>query len=245
MDTHHKITSSDSRKRRIDARDDYIPVSGGLAYNHGSSPTTLAASRVGAPVAAAAPPRPAASSRRHHHHPPDKPHDGKQLLTFPAQTSLVPSKEQGQDNVSLGDGKKLDRILANRRSARRSRERRKQLQENLEKSVSFLTKQNEVLCLENKQLKEELGLLMNVFQKMSLEVLGSLDSSTSHCHSSSNPFAIPNARMLVPDNHNSSLASLQELLLYIAATANSTTNATASSSTTNSYNNCNNNKDKY
>lgn len=59
--------------------------------------------------------------------------------------------------------KKLDRILANRRSARRSRERRKQLQENLEKSVILLTRQNEDLSRENDMLKQELRVLLNVF----------------------------------------------------------------------------------
>lgn len=59
--------------------------------------------------------------------------------------------------------KKLDRILANRRSARRSRERRKQLQENLEKSIILLTRQNEDLTRENDMLKQELRVLLNVF----------------------------------------------------------------------------------
>jgi hypothetical protein len=61
--------------------------------------------------------------------------------------------------------KKLDRILANRRSARRSRERRKQLQDNLEKSVILLTRQNEDLSRENDMLKQELRVLMNVFNE--------------------------------------------------------------------------------
>ena len=59
--------------------------------------------------------------------------------------------------------KKQDRILANRRSARRSRERRKQLQENLEKSIILLTRQNEDLNRENDMLKQELRVLLNVF----------------------------------------------------------------------------------
>ncbi len=61
--------------------------------------------------------------------------------------------------------KKLDRILANRRSARKSRERRKQLQENLEKSVLLLTRQNEELTRENDTLKQELRVLISVFQE--------------------------------------------------------------------------------
>lgn len=63
------------------------------------------------------------------------------------------------------DEKKLDRILANRRSARKSRERRKTLQENLEKSVLLLTRQNEDLQRENQALKNELRVLINVFNE--------------------------------------------------------------------------------
>mmetsp|Transcript_19580 Transcript_19580/g.28900 ORF Transcript_19580/g.28900 Transcript_19580/m.28900 type:complete len:227 (-) Transcript_19580:169-849(-) len=66
--------------------------------------------------------------------------------------------------------KRLDRILANRRSARRSRERRKQLQDNLEKSVFLLTKQNEDLTHENDDLKQDVRNLMSLLnEKRSLE----------------------------------------------------------------------------
>ena len=62
--------------------------------------------------------------------------------------------------------KKMDRILANRRSARRSRERRKKLQHNLEISVAFLTRQNEELARENTNLKGELTVLINLVNQM-------------------------------------------------------------------------------
>lgn len=62
--------------------------------------------------------------------------------------------------------KKMDRILANRRSARRSRERRKKLQENLETSVAFLSRQNEDLSRENNMLKQELRVLINLVDQM-------------------------------------------------------------------------------
>jgi hypothetical protein len=61
--------------------------------------------------------------------------------------------------------KRLDRILANRRSARRSRERRKQLQDNLEKSVFLLTKQNEDLSHENDGLKQDVRNLMSLLNE--------------------------------------------------------------------------------
>lgn len=66
--------------------------------------------------------------------------------------------------------KKMDRILANRRSARRSRERRKKLQENLEVSVAFLSKQNEELTQENTMLRHELRVLINLVNQMTKQV---------------------------------------------------------------------------
>lgn len=77
--------------------------------------------------------------------------------------------DSDQDQLASGskrqrsqEQKKLDRILANRRSARRSRERRKQLQENLEKSVLLLQKQNEKLLQENSSLKNDLNFLLSL-----------------------------------------------------------------------------------
>ncbi len=62
--------------------------------------------------------------------------------------------------------KKMDRVLANRRSARRSRERRKKLQQNLEISVAFLSRQNEELSRENNTLKQELRVLVNLVDEL-------------------------------------------------------------------------------
>lgn len=70
--------------------------------------------------------------------------------------------------------KKMDRILANRRSARRSRERRKKLQQNLEVSVAFLGKQNEELTQENTMLKQELQILINLVNQLSKQGQGPL-----------------------------------------------------------------------
>ena len=86
--------------------------------------------------------------------------------------SISSEGEDSEDQDQLASGskrprsqeqKKLDRILANRRSARRSRERRKQLQENLEKSVLLLQKQNEKLSQENSSLKNDLNFLLSLF----------------------------------------------------------------------------------
>ena len=64
------------------------------------------------------------------------------------------------------DQKKMDRILANRRSARRSRERRNKYQQNLEVSVALLRRQNEELSRENNMLKQELRVLINLANQM-------------------------------------------------------------------------------
>jgi hypothetical protein len=74
--------------------------------------------------------------------------------------------------------KKMDRILANRRSARRSRERRKKLQQNLEISVAFLGRQNEELSRENNMLKQELRVLINLVNQMNKNTPMSNDVGT-------------------------------------------------------------------
>ena len=72
--------------------------------------------------------------------------------------------------------KKMDRVLANRRSARRSRERKKQLEQNLQLSVAILSKRNEDLAQENDVLKQKLqGLsgLVNELTKQRLKTVAS------------------------------------------------------------------------
>ena len=72
--------------------------------------------------------------------------------------------------------KKMDRVLANRRSARRSRERKKQLEQNLQLSVAILSKRNEDLAQENGVLKQKLqGLsgLVNELTKQRLKTVAS------------------------------------------------------------------------
>lgn len=61
--------------------------------------------------------------------------------------------------------KKMDRILANRRSARKSRERRKKLQEDLESSVVYLTKQNDGLRQDNDDLNKQVRLLTSLLNQ--------------------------------------------------------------------------------
>ena len=62
--------------------------------------------------------------------------------------------------------KKMDRVLANRRSAQRSRERKKQLQENLQLSVAVLSKRNEDLTQENHLLKQKLEVLSGLANQL-------------------------------------------------------------------------------
>jgi bZIP transcription factor len=58
------------------------------------------------------------------------------------------------------EDKKMKRIMANRRSARESRERRKSLLSNLEASVEILSKENASLVRENGELRKQLTRLM-------------------------------------------------------------------------------------
>ncbi len=98
-------------------------------------------------------------------------------------TNTIPSDQhlsdvsEDHDNVDLTQkqevrtqrteaDKKMDRVLANRRSARRSRERRKKLQQNLEISVAFLSRQNDELSRENNTLKQELRVLINLVNQL-------------------------------------------------------------------------------
>ena len=77
-----------------------------------------------------------------------------------SSTSDPPAKRQRSK-----EEKKMDRILANRRSARESRERRKLLQNSLESSVSLLTKENAYLTKENDILKNQMTLLLQLLNK--------------------------------------------------------------------------------
>mmetsp|Transcript_2437 Transcript_2437/g.3242 ORF Transcript_2437/g.3242 Transcript_2437/m.3242 type:complete len:173 (+) Transcript_2437:69-587(+) len=61
--------------------------------------------------------------------------------------------------------KKMDRILANRISARRSRDRKKHHQDNLEATVTLLSKQNDDLFKENNQLKQQLLSLIEIISR--------------------------------------------------------------------------------
>ena len=79
------------------------------------------------------------------------------------------------DDASAGDGsnhdyeldpdkrrevRKMRRVMANRRSARESRERRKKLLTDLQESVENLTSENASLTKENLQLRRELASLI-------------------------------------------------------------------------------------
>lgn len=71
-------------------------------------------------------------------------------------------EEQDDDSQ---DKKKTSRILANRRSARKSRERRKKLQEDLEYTVMQLTQQTNELMQQNDNLREQVRLLSNILNR--------------------------------------------------------------------------------
>ena len=112
----------------------------------------------------------------------------------------------GSNRPRSQEQKKLDRILANRRSARRSRERRKQLQENLEKSVLLLQRQNEKLSQENASLKKDLNFLISLLSN------------------DRNIAELPSSRVAIQQqllqqsstSHQSQLDLQQELLLQLA-----------------------------
>ena len=76
-----------------------------------------------------------------------------------AQNSHETNQQTRPMHLRTQAEKKMDRILANRRSARRSRERKKQLQQNLQLYVTILSKRNEDLAQENNALKQKLQVL--------------------------------------------------------------------------------------
>ena len=94
--------------------------------------------------------------------------------------SAVSSTDQNEKRRKTQEEKKMDRILANRRSARKSRERRKKLQENLELSVAYLTKQNQDLTNENELLKQEMQVLKNLlFRGTNINGVGAANAGGS------------------------------------------------------------------
>mmetsp|Transcript_5764 Transcript_5764/g.9986 ORF Transcript_5764/g.9986 Transcript_5764/m.9986 type:complete len:190 (-) Transcript_5764:266-835(-) len=82
--------------------------------------------------------------------------------TFQASQFDSEQKLREKKRLRTAEEKKIDRIMANRRSAKESRERRKKLMENLESTVETLTKENEALARENEKLRAELSTLMAV-----------------------------------------------------------------------------------
>lgn len=95
-------------------------------------------------------------------------------LQVPSSVSGVADDGNGSQNTSEPDSdapiiaqteeekKRYDRILANRRSARKSRERRRQLQDDLQRSVMFLAQENEQLKSENEILKGQVAALRRI-----------------------------------------------------------------------------------
>eukprot|EP00566_Odontella_aurita_P026289 CAMPEP_0113550582 /NCGR_PEP_ID=MMETSP0015_2-20120614/14062_1 /TAXON_ID=2838 /ORGANISM="Odontella" /LENGTH=186 /DNA_ID=CAMNT_0000451405 /DNA_START=317 /DNA_END=877 /DNA_ORIENTATION=- /assembly_acc=CAM_ASM_000160 len=81
--------------------------------------------------------------------------------------------------------KRIDRVMANRRSAKESRERKKKLTENLESSVQTLSNKNLALERENEKLRAELSMLMALHlqgQSMSQQAAVSPVSGTNLAH---------------------------------------------------------------
>ena len=81
-----------------------------------------------------------------------------------AQGQLDDEDDDGPET----DVKKMKRVLANRRSARESYQRRKRMFSELETAVTSLTKDNTDLVEENKKLKLE---IVNLHQQRSLSLL--------------------------------------------------------------------------
>ena len=93
------------------------------------------------------------------------------LNTVPSSSSMS-GNWQSQENCPTGkkvqtaEEKKKNRLLANRRSARESRERRKNLQNGLETSVASLTQMHATLVEENDSLKSQLASMIHIPQHM-------------------------------------------------------------------------------
>ena len=93
---------------------------------------------------------------------------GESSVSLPPSSSIRSSSNIGDPPTKrqrTKEEKKMDRILANRRSARESRERRKLLQNNLESSVCLLTKEHADLTKENGILKNQMTLLLQLLNK--------------------------------------------------------------------------------
>lgn len=128
-------------------------------------------------------------------------------ISSEAEDSDQDQRASGSKRPRSQEQKKLDRILANRRSARRSRERRKQLQENLEKSVLLLQKQNEKLSQENSSLKNDLNFLLSLLSN---------DRKITELPSSRAAIQQQLLQQTSSTSHQSQLDLQQELLLQLA-----------------------------
>lgn len=97
----------------------------------------------------------------------------KDNLVEPANSSAASSlvqertdgEDDGDDNGEESDAKKMKRVLANRRSARESYQRRKKMFSELESAVTTLTKENAELAEENKKLRRQ---VMTLHQQLGL-----------------------------------------------------------------------------
>uniref|UniRef100_A0A7S1ZUB9 BZIP domain-containing protein n=1 Tax=Ditylum brightwellii TaxID=49249 RepID=A0A7S1ZUB9_9STRA len=69
------------------------------------------------------------------------------------------------------EDKKMKRIMANRRSARESRERRKHLEKNLNSAISKLTKDISQLEQENEELRRKIKTVIDLWKKRSTKSL--------------------------------------------------------------------------
>lgn len=83
----------------------------------------------------------------------------------PLDSDEEEGEEQEQQNLSScaalsPEQKRMKRVLANRRSAKESRERRKNLLAELEEQVDSLKKENRTLAAENAQLRKQVVLLL-------------------------------------------------------------------------------------
>mmetsp|Transcript_8426 Transcript_8426/g.12209 ORF Transcript_8426/g.12209 Transcript_8426/m.12209 type:complete len:180 (+) Transcript_8426:503-1042(+) len=98
--------------------------------------------------------------------------------TIHASISSIVSDEASPDSSDIKvrhvqDDKKMKRILANRRSARESYQRRKKLFSNLETSISEMRKENGKLVDENLQLRQQKAELQRLLeQRLGISLCG-------------------------------------------------------------------------
>lgn len=84
----------------------------------------------------------------------------KRELALVSDSEIGNGDDDDAIQPSESTDKKWKRVMANRLSAKESRERRKKLLTDLERSVQVLSKENSVLAAENAELRQHIALLL-------------------------------------------------------------------------------------